>query len=240
MSSAEQSWSLVIFCYNEVGTVGRVIAEAVEAGKHLAPNASFEVLVVDDGCVDGSSAVMDQIAQTNPAVRIVRHEKNRGIGPALISGYANAQYENVCAIPADGQFDIKELYPFATFANNEVIAFYRPEKTGYELYRKVLTWFNSFANKVFLGLKMKDVNWVKAYKLARVQSLPLSLKSSLLESEICAKLGHQNVVFREYPSAYLRRESGVPKGGSLKTLAAAAKEFLKLVYSVNKYRLGGK
>ena len=50
----------------------------------------------------------------------------------------------------------------------------------------------------------------------------------------------QKRVFKEYPSEYLRRESGEPKGGSLKTLAAAAKEFLKLVYSVNKYRLGGK
>lgn len=240
MSTNGQGWSLVIFCYNEVGTIARVIAAAVDAGKHLAPNAPFEVLVVDDGCVDGSSTVMDEMAQKHNVVRIVRHEANKGIGPALISGYANAQYENVCAIPADGQFDIKELYPFATFANNEVIAFYRPEKTGYELYRKVLTWFNSFANKLFLGLQMKDVNWVKIYKRAQVQSLPLSLKSSLLESEICAKLKHQNIVFKEHPSAYLRRESGVPKGGSLKTLAAAAKEFLKLVYSVNKYRLRGK
>ncbi len=240
MSTKGQSWSLVIFCYNEVGTIARVIAEAVEAGKHLANNAPYEVLVVDDGCVDGSNTVMDDLTKTHSVVRIVRHETNRGIGPALISGYNNAKYENVCAIPADGQFDIKELYPFSTFANNEVISFYRPEKTGYELYRKVLTWFNSFANRVFLGLQMKDVNWVKAYKRAHVQSLPLILKSSLLESEICAKLKHQKIIFKEYPSAYLRRESGVPKGGSLRTLAAAAKEFLKLVYSVNKYRLSNK
>lgn len=235
---AGQSWSLVIFCYNEAGTVGRVIAEAIEAGKHLAQNQPYEVLVIDDGSADGSGPIMDAIALQNPLVRVVRHEVNKGIGPALISGYQNAQYENVCAIPADGQFDIKELYPFSSFGTNEVIAFYRPEKTGYELYRRVLTWLNSFLNKLLLGLQMKDVNWVKAYKRQQVQSLPLSLKSSLLESEICAKLKHQKRVFKEYPSEYLRRESGEPKGGSLKTLAAAAKEFLKLVYSVNKYRLG--
>jgi glycosyltransferase involved in cell wall biosynthesis len=237
MSVAGQSWSLVIFCYNESGSIARVITDALAAGQHLAQQQPYEVLVVDDGSQDGSGPIMDALAQQNSLIRIVRHPKNRGIGPALVSGYKNAQYENVCAIPADGQFEIKELYPFATFGSNEVIAFYRPEKTGYELYRQVLTWLNSFLNKLLLGLTMKDVNWVKAFKREQVQSLPLSLKSSLLESEICAKLKHQKRVFKEYPSEYLRRESGEPKGGSLKTLAAAAKEFLRLIYSVNKYRL---
>lgn len=237
MSKLGQSWSLVIFCYNEAGTVAKVINDCLAAGQHLAVGNLFEVLVVDDGSHDGSGPIIDQLAQLHPEVRVVRHEVNRGIGPALISGYQNAQYENVCAIPADGQFEVQELYAFASFNINEVISFYRPEKTGYELYRRVLTWLNSFLNKTLLGLQLKDVNWVKVYKNEQLQSLQLKLKSSLLESEICAKLKHKGIVFKEYPSAYLPRESGTPKGGSWRTLLAAAQEFLKLVYSVNKFRL---
>jgi len=86
-------------------------------------------------------------------------------------------------------------------------------------------------------LKMKDVNWVKAYKKEQLQSLPLRMESSLLESEVCAKLRHKGIKIKEYPSAYLPRQSGTPKGGSLKTLLAAAKEIVKLVWVVNSFRL---
>lgn len=237
MSTVGQSWTLVIFCYNEAGTVAHVITEALLAGQHLAAKATFEVLVVDDGSIDGSATIIDQLATQHPQIAVVRHPTNRGIGPALISGYRYARYENVCAIPADGQFNIQELYPFSTFGADEIISFYRPEKTGYERYRKILTWVNLTLNYLLLGLKMKDVNWVKAYKKKQLGSLPLYIESSLLESEVCAKLKHMGIKIREYPSTYLPRQAGTPKGGSLKTLFAAAKEIIKLVWVVNKFRL---
>lgn len=237
MMQGPQSWSLVIFCYNEFGTLPRVIEEALAAGKHLNPH-DFEVLIVDDGCTDGSSQIMDKYAAQYPEVRIARHPKNRGIGYALTTGYQQALGENICAIPADGQFNVQELYPFKEIAENEVISFYRPVKQGYSAYRNILNWFNFASNKYMLGLNLKDVNWVKAYKKQHLKDIPLDLTSSLLESELCAKLCSRGVLFKEYPSDYLIREYGVPKGGSLKTMSSAALEFFKLIYTVNKYRFG--
>lgn len=235
MTSSAQSWSLVIFCYNEQGTIARIIEDCLEVGRQLNP-LSFEVLVVDDGCTDGSSPIIDEYVAKHPEVVLARHEKNKGIGYALTTGYRKARYENICAVPADGQFDVKELIPHKLMAADEIVAFYRPVKSGYSTYRNILSWFNFTMNKVLLGLELQDVNWVKVYKKQYLDDIPLDLKSSLIESELCAKLKSTGVVFKEYPSAYLTRESGVSKGGSLKTLSAAAFEFLKLIVAVNKFR----
>lgn len=235
MSGVPQSWSLVIFCYNEQGTIEKVIKDAIHTGEQLAPN-NYEVLVVDDGSNDGSSQLIDKLVPLHPYLRCVRHSKNKGIGFALNTGYTEAANENVCAIPADGQFNLKELLPFHNMAQNEVISFYRPIKQGYSAYRNILNWVNLTSNRLLIGLDMKDVNWVKVYKRHHLRSIPIELKSSLVESELCAKLSSRGVVFREYPSEYLLREHGEPKGGSLKTMSAAAFEFSKLIFSVNKYR----
>lgn len=235
MSGVPQSWSLVIFCYNEQGTIEKVIKDALSTGEQLAPK-NYEVLVVDDGSTDDSSEVIDKLVPLHPNLRCVRHPKNKGIGFALNTGYTEALNDNVCAIPADGQFNLKELLPFSTMAQNEVISFYRPVKQGYSAYRVLLNWVNLTSNRLLIGLDMKDVNWVKVYKKHHLKSIPIELQSSLVESELCAKLRSRGIVFREYPSEYLVREYGEPKGGSLKTMSAAAFEFAKLIFSVNKYR----
>lgn len=235
MSGLAQSWSLVIFCYNEQGTIEKVIKDALDIGAKLAPN-NFEVLVVDDGSTDGSSDVIDRLMPQHDRLRCIRHPKNKGIGFALTTGYKEAVNDNVCAIPADGQFNLAELLPFPIMAQNEVISFYRPVKQGYSAYRNMLNWVNLTSNRLLIGLDMKDVNWVKVYKKHHLRSIPIELQSSLVESELCAKLASRGIVFREYPSEYLIREYGEPKGGSLKTMSAAAFEFSKLIFSVNKYR----
>lgn len=236
MTGAQQTWSLVIFCYNECGTIAKVMTDAVAIGEQLAPG-NFEVLVIDDGSTDGSSAIIDSLIDSHPALRCVRHPHNKGIGHALMTGYREAAMENVCAIPADGQFNLDELLPFPTMGQNEVISFYRPVKQGYSIYRNMLSWVNNTSNRLMIGLDIKDVNWVKVYKKHHLEAVPFELKSSLVESEMCAKLSSRGIKFREYPSEYLIREYGEPKGGSLKTMSAAAFEVMKLILAVNRYRL---
>ena len=48
----------------------------------------FEIVLVDDGSTDGTSAVLDEI----PNLHLVRHEKNRGYGAALKSAFEYALF----------------------------------------------------------------------------------------------------------------------------------------------------
>jgi len=232
MRHSKQTWSVIIFCFNEVGTVHNVTREAIDVLGMMSND--FEVIVVDDGSTDGSSDEIDLAAQ-HEKVTAIHHPNNLGIGEALRSGYQQASMENVVAIAADGEFKMDELLPHALMESNTFVSFYRKVNTTYSSYRDMLSIVNRKLNKWLLNMDLKDVNWSNIYKTADVKSLNLELTSSLVESEICAKLIKKGVKPVESPSTYLERVSGKSKGGSMKIVWQAVQDIFKLIAVVTRY-----
>jgi dolichol-phosphate mannosyltransferase len=223
----KQSWSFIVFCYNEKHTVASVIQKVHGIGGQLAPR-EYEILIVDDGSTDGSYEAATLATNNLPLARIIRHERNKGIGEALLTGYREARYDNVCAIPADGQFDVSELLSIEMVPDDSFVSFYRRQQTGYPLYRLILSRFNRSLNGLLFGMRLRDVNWVKVYKRIHLRGLRLTLRTSLVESEICAKLIRAGVKPIEIPSVYLERLSGKSKAVRLKPLMRAGLETFTL------------
>ena len=92
--------AVVVPAYNPGGRVESVVRGALERAR--------TVIVVDDGCTDGS---MDPIRAMR--VKVIAFEKNRGKGHALLAGYRMALEDPsivcVATLDADGQHDPGEL-----------------------------------------------------------------------------------------------------------------------------------
>lgn len=231
-----QSWSIGILCYNEEGTLREVYGQVVQLFEKWGLEDG-EIILVDDGSKDSTPVIIGQLASGDPRVKAVIHPVNLGIGAGIRSIYAHAAKENVVFVPGDGQFDVKELAPYRDFDPKTFIAFYREENLTYDAFRNLLSWFNKAFNRFFLGLDLRDVNWVKVYKRQLLDRLDLRLKSSAIESEICAKLGILGVVPIEVRSHYLPRRAGVSKGASLKSIWLVSKELAKLFVAVIVFRI---
>ena len=230
-----QSWSIIIFSYNEAGNIERFVPQVQQFCKEYLLDRSYEIIIVDDGSTDGSEEYIASLQQSEK-IKIIKHSTNKGIGNAIKSGYKKAQFDNICALPADGQFNVNELIPYLSFPADNYIAFYRPHKKGYNWFRSFLNDFNNHLNRWFLGLNLKDVNWIKVYKHEQLNKITLRLKSSLIESEICTKLNHLKYQSIEVPSKYLTRQHGKSKGGSYKTVSKAAFEIILLLIETIKFR----
>ena len=99
--------SVVIPCYNEEQRLPRTI-EQVE--RYLgAGGLSYELILVDDGSIDGTRMIMDAAAARNPAVRLESLTHNRGKGRALAAGVAAARGAEVLITDADLSTPIEEL-----------------------------------------------------------------------------------------------------------------------------------
>lgn len=70
----------------------------------LALAVPVEILVVDDGSQDGTVPVLERIAPQYPKLRLIRHDRNRGYGAALKTGFTNARHEVVVITDADGTY----------------------------------------------------------------------------------------------------------------------------------------
>ena len=101
------------------------IIPAFNAARTLAPVVEetkrrlADVIVVDDGSIDGTS----DVARAAGATTVLRHERNRGKGAALKTGFAHAcgeGYEAVITLDADGQHLPREIPKFlAAFADTK-------------------------------------------------------------------------------------------------------------------------
>lgn len=231
-----QSWSIIIFVYNEENLIISVIKSALSVLQRIAPE-KHELIIVDDGSTDNTAAMINEAIAGHDNIKLITHKKNLGIGEALLSGYRAARFENICAIPGDGQFNSEELLPYAEIPEKTVISFYRTQKTRYSLFRKFLSFGNKMLNHVFLKIRIKDVNWVKVYKKTIFHTIRTILTSSLVESELCAKVLRSNYNFIEVPSVYHPRCFGKSKGASFKTVFMAIKETYKLYMDI-KYKSG--
>jgi len=233
--SPHQSWSIIVFAFNEEGSILGILEKAYDIINKVSPEGG-ELIIVDDGSTDKTPSLIKEFLQNKSNIITVTHRKNKGIGPALTSGYKIASKENVCAIPGDGQFNPYELIPFATIPEHTIVSFYRQKKTLYSPFRKLLTYCNRFLNRCILGITIRDVNWIKVYKNEDLKKTNLAITSSLVESEICAKMLLKNHQLIEVKSDYGVRLSGKPKGASYKIIKKALSDVFILYCEIRRYK----
>lgn len=96
-------WLTALPVFNEVKYVDAVLDQVVQYAD--------DVLVVDDGSNDGTA---DVLAARND-IGVIRHERNRGYGAALISAFEytiEEGYEGVVTLDCDGQHQPKRIPQF--------------------------------------------------------------------------------------------------------------------------------
>ncbi|MFW2389355.1 MAG: glycosyltransferase, partial [Polyangiales bacterium] len=79
--------SVILFAFNEEANIAPVLLELREWLSIHEPSA--EIVFVDDGSTDGTSAEASKALAGSPH-QLVRHETNRGIGAALKTGVQTA------------------------------------------------------------------------------------------------------------------------------------------------------
>jgi len=106
--SSTDGFSIVIPAYNEAGALAETLASLQRALADLT--TKVEVIVVDDGSVDGTSA-----AVTGKNVRILKHPINCGYGRSLLTGIEAALYDTIVIMDADGTYPAAELPSLLAF-----------------------------------------------------------------------------------------------------------------------------
>ena len=136
------------------------------------PRSSYEVVVVDDGSVDDSWAVLQRLQAQYPFLRAVRHRATRGIADALRTGYLNSTGRVLVFYPADLQFkpeDIPRLVaPILDDSADMVTGF---KEGRYE--KAFVSGIYNRLSRMLFHIPVKDLNSVKAYRREIMDGLPV-------------------------------------------------------------------
>jgi len=132
---------------------------------------SYEVVVIDDGSVDRTWAVLNELAERYPFLRLARHRSRRGIADALHTGYLASRGRVLVFYPADLQFKPEDIPRLA----EPVLADQADMVTGFKEgnYNKAFVSgiYNRLSRALF-DVPVKDLNSVKAYRREIMDVLP--------------------------------------------------------------------
>jgi len=221
------SVSVFLPCYNEQGNVGRTVENALRVLEKL--NADFEIIIVDDGSSDGTARIADEITGRDKRVKVVHHDRNRGYGAALQSGFAAATKELVFYTDGDGQFDMNEMPPLLPLMEHwDIVSCYRLNRRD-PLIRKINGWAWTKLVCLLFGLKVRDVDCAfKLYKREIFERIELSSTGALIDAEVLARAARKGYRITQEGVHHYPRTAGVQTGANLRVVLRAFKELFKL------------
>jgi dolichol-phosphate mannosyltransferase len=102
MTTIDPAVSVVVPVRNEAGNIAPLVAEIANA---LSGQWRFEIVCVDDGSNDDTSAELDQLMKQHAWLRRVRHKRSCGQSAAIRTGVTAARAPLVVTLDGDGQND---------------------------------------------------------------------------------------------------------------------------------------
>jgi len=211
-SKAEASHRLSISaffpCYNDAQTIARMVLAAGETLQTLTDD--FEVIVVNDGSQDDSATILSELQRACGYLRVVTHERNRGYGGALQSGFAAATKDLVFYTDGDAQYDPHELAElFAQLRSEDDVMQGWKIKRHDPWYRTVIGWSYCRFVRFAFGLKARDVDC--DFRLIRrhvFESFPLTMIDGSITVELVARIERGGFQMREVPVHHYPRLYG--------------------------------
>src|SRR5947208_6790735 len=194
--------------YNDSGTIASMVIRAVQAAAELTPD--YEVIVVNDGSVDATPAILDELARTYSHVRVVHHAKNRGYGGALQTGFRAATKELIFYTDGDAQYDPAELSalwarmtPDADLVNGYKISRSDP------LHRIIIGRLYHYIVSVMFGLTVRDVDCdFRLMRRSIFERIQLEKTSGVICLEMMKKIQDAGFRIAEVPVHHYHRAFG--------------------------------
>jgi len=199
--------SIIMPVYNEQDTIEEILQCVLEVDIGLKK----EVIVVDDCSKDGTRKILDGLK--NDQIKVLFHEKNRGKGAALRTGFSKATGDIILIQDADLEYDPREysnlLQPIfeghadVVYGSRFLAGSHRVLFFWHYVGNKILTTMSN----IFSNLNLSDME--TCYKVFKRDLLDkISLKSNRFgfEPEITIKFAKLKCRIYEVPISYYGRD----------------------------------
>lgn len=198
--------SILMPVYNEAERVSAAIDDAMTADLPL----DHELLVVDDGSSDGTSAILHEAAARD-GVTVLRHPRNQGKGAAVRTALAAATGKYAAILDADLEYSANDLNVLLEplLAGQSRVAYGVRAFDGFTSHSFLYVLGNrsvTLAANILYNVYIHDLMTChKAMEVELFRTLRLREPGFAVEAEITARLLNAGERIYEVPVAYRAR-----------------------------------
>ncbi|NIN65723.1 MAG: glycosyltransferase [Anaerolineae bacterium] len=226
--------------YNDGGTIASMVLSAVLVLQELTED--YEVIVVNDGSSDYTKEILDELERQYDSVRVVHHEKNRGYGGALRTGFSEASKEFIFYTDGDAQYDVRDL-PTLWTAMDDRVDMVQGYKIGRAdpLHRVIIGRIYHWVANLAFGLHLKDVDC--DFRLIRhsvFDTVHLKSDSGVICVEMMKKIRNGGFRISEVPVHHYHRAYGQSQFFNYRRIFRVGRDLLKLWWELRLPQLLGR
>jgi glycosyltransferase involved in cell wall biosynthesis len=230
-----QKLSIFFPMWNEEAYIRRAVDAGREACRSLVDAgeiADYELIVVDDASTDATPAIADELAATDPHVKVVHHPVNRKLGGSMKTGFAAATGDVVLYTDADLPFDMAEVpkaLRLLRYYEADIVSAYRFDRTGEGTLRGVYTLVYNLLIRALFGVQMRDINF--AFKLCRArvfEHIELRSEGSFIDAELIIRARRLGYDVIQFGVDYFPRTRGESTLSSMRVIRRIVREMLAL------------
>lgn len=138
-------------------------------------NYSYEIIMIDDGSMDGSWKVIETLSKQNPAIKGIRFQRNYGKSAALNEGFKAAQGDVVITMDADLQDNPEEIPELRNMIVNDgydMVSGWKKVRFDNTFTKNIPSKFFNAVTSRMSKIKLHDFNCgLKSYRKKLVKSI---------------------------------------------------------------------
>ena len=202
----ELKLSEIMPVFNEVHTLEALAKQVRDTGM------AYEIVMVDDGSTDGTRDLMKQW-DDDPFVRVILHEKNKGKGSAVRTGFKNALGNVFIIQDADLEYDPRDyadvVQPIVEGRADVVYGsrFLGKPARKMNFWHRVGNFALTMLTNLLYNLDLSDMETCyKCFRADVVAGIPLYSKRFEFEPEVTAKVAKRGYRIVEVAISYYGRD----------------------------------
>jgi len=209
---------VVIPTYNEAQNIEQLIDQILFQGIR-----NLDILVVDDNSPDGTAAIVERIAQSEPNVFLLKRPAKAGLGTAYVAGFKYALergYDYIFEMDADFSHDPDEIPNFLKAIKTHDLVIGSRYKCGvnvinWPLSRLILSVGANKYTQIITGMPIKDcTGGYKCFRREVLEAIDLDKIASdgySFQIEMNFKAWKRGFRITEIPIVFADREAGSSK-----------------------------
>ena len=221
--------------WNEEENVERVVHNAIPVAEQVAKK--WEIIMVDDGSSDKTLAIAEKLAKTNPNLRVISHQPNRGYGAALTTGFTHARYKLIVFVDGDGQFDFAEVsYLLEKIDEADMVIGFRKKRRDRSLIKRLMLMnLLRIWDFMLFRIYFRDIDCgFKLFTREAVDKLmPLRSEGAMITTEILAKARKKKLRIKEVGVTHYQRDFGHQTGANFPVVLRAILESFILWFDLH-------